>query len=188
MDGGFDGSEVVVGLRAMANASIQAGRNELCPCGSGKKFKRCCAAPEAEQSDAAGSFFGIAAGITAIMLVIAVVAVARSFLEEAPERVWSAEHGHWHTVSGGSGDGGESASNEPGPGKVWNEEHGHYHAAGATSEGGPGKVWNEEHGHYHDAAGGEPMKEASKPVANPLQERQRHLAESAREAAGAAKK
>jgi uncharacterized protein len=25
-----------------ANASPQAGRNDLCPCGSGKKFKRCC--------------------------------------------------------------------------------------------------------------------------------------------------
>ena len=23
-------------------ASIKIGRNELCPCGSGKKYKRCC--------------------------------------------------------------------------------------------------------------------------------------------------
>jgi uncharacterized protein len=24
----------------------KTGRNDLCPCGSGKKFKKCCGAPE----------------------------------------------------------------------------------------------------------------------------------------------
>jgi uncharacterized protein YecA (UPF0149 family) len=27
--------------------SAKVGRNELCPCGSGKKYKRCCAEKEA---------------------------------------------------------------------------------------------------------------------------------------------
>jgi len=29
----------------MPNASFKVGRNEACPCGSGKKFKKCCGAP-----------------------------------------------------------------------------------------------------------------------------------------------
>ncbi|HYC01438.1 MAG TPA: SEC-C domain-containing protein [Candidatus Limnocylindrales bacterium] len=168
----------------MARATVPAGRNELCPCGSGKKFKRCCGAPEVEKSDAAGSFFGIAAAITGVMIVIAVVAVARSFLEDPPQRVWSAEHGHWHTVSGASG---SEDSGKPGPGKVWDEAHGHYHSTGGSAEGGPGKVWNEEHGHYHDAPGAAGVPEHSAPVANPLEERRRHMAETAREAAGTEK-
>ena len=29
----------------MPNARFKVGRNEECPCGSGKKFKKCCGAP-----------------------------------------------------------------------------------------------------------------------------------------------
>ncbi len=30
------------GIKSMANSKIKAGRNDPCPCGSGKKFKKCC--------------------------------------------------------------------------------------------------------------------------------------------------
>ena len=32
----------VVALRKPAKAGIKIGRNDPCPCGSGKKFKKCC--------------------------------------------------------------------------------------------------------------------------------------------------
>jgi SEC-C motif len=77
-------------------ARDRAGRNDLCACGSGKKFKRCCAI---KQQKARGSrlmtivvFAVIAGGIAA--------AIA-SFSEEGSSiptagKVWSPEHGHYH--------------------------------------------------------------------------------------------
>jgi len=159
----------------MARETLSAGRNELCPCGSGRKYKRCCAVSEAEKSDVVGSFFGVAAAITGIMVIVAIIAFARSLLEEPAQRVWSAEHGHWHTVRGGKE---VEDSSTPGPNKVWSEEHGHYHTTGGSAEGGPGKVWNEEHGHYHDASGGV-VEEHQAPVANPLDDRRRHMIDEA---------
>ncbi|MBN2036457.1 MAG: SEC-C domain-containing protein [Chitinispirillaceae bacterium] len=32
------------GSRAFVNNAIQVGRNDPCPCGSGKKYKKCCGA------------------------------------------------------------------------------------------------------------------------------------------------
>jgi hypothetical protein len=77
-------------------AGGRAGRNDLCSCGSGKKFKRCCAI---KQQNARGSrlmtivvFAVIAGGIAA--------AIA-SFNDEGSSapmagKVWSPEHGHYH--------------------------------------------------------------------------------------------
>lgn len=157
---------------ATFTASPKVGRNELCSCGSGKKSKRCCGSPEVTGEDTASRFFNVAAVLAGLMLVVGLVVSARQlFFVDASktERVWSAEHGHWHEVGGA-----EASSTEAGPGKVWNEEHGHYHdAAGAagsqegSQQGGPGKVWNEEHGHYHDAAA--PVLDAKKPVEGALE-------------------
>lgn len=131
-------------------------RNDPCPCGSGKKYKQCCESEET--TEASGSFFRVAMIGTAVAGVFITVAIGRAMFSdsEAPKRIWSADHGHWHNVSGdphgGSGEGGGS-SDEPGPGKVWSEEHGHFHSTNGegSSQPGPGKVWNEEHGHYHNA-------------------------------------
>ena len=38
------------GPSARALRSLDVGRNEPCPCGSGKKFKKCCGAPESRQA------------------------------------------------------------------------------------------------------------------------------------------
>ena len=73
----------------------KAGRNDACPCGSGKKFKKCC---ELTQAKARGNTVllvivgllmaaGLAAGITSLA---GEKDVAR------PSGVWSAEHGHYH--------------------------------------------------------------------------------------------
>jgi hypothetical protein len=121
----------------------RSGRNELCPCGSGKKFKRCCGAVDLAVEDTASRFFGVAAVLAGIMAVGGAVVFARAFFVEEPGRkVWSAEHGHYHTVGGG-------------------EE--------GSSEGGPGKVWSEEHGHWHDTAKPEPPVGSNTPVTGALQ-------------------
>lgn len=71
----------------------KVGRNEICPCGSGKKYKHCC------ESKAAGN------RMTMVMVLLIagaiVAAVLASVFNEGDTsagagRVWSAEHGHYH--------------------------------------------------------------------------------------------
>ncbi|MPZ21655.1 MAG: hypothetical protein GEV06_27765 [Luteitalea sp.] len=74
------------------------GRNAACPCGSGKKFKRCCGAKKQVLGARERVFL-----IALICVVIAAIVVGiTSFNQDAgsraPQRVWSDEHGHWHTV------------------------------------------------------------------------------------------
>ncbi|MGE0043242.1 MAG: SEC-C metal-binding domain-containing protein [Vicinamibacterales bacterium] len=79
----------------MPNA--RAGRNDACPCGSGKKFKRCCATKES----AAGTSKLVIA-IVAVLMAAAVIMGVASLGEDgsaAPAgQVWSAEHGHYHAA------------------------------------------------------------------------------------------
>lgn len=75
----------------------KAGRNDSCPCGSGKKFKKCCGTGRERRSLAAT----IAAIVVGGMVVAAVVFGFSSYGREgsttpAPGRTWSPEHGHWH--------------------------------------------------------------------------------------------
>jgi len=119
----FDRRTFVLGSSDMAETVTRPGRNELCNCGSGKKFKRCCGAAEAPRGDAEGNFFRVAGVLVAVMLLVGAIAVARTLIAgdgDASHRVWSAEHGHWH-VTGGNG-----AKQAVAPGKVWNPEHGHF--------------------------------------------------------------
>jgi hypothetical protein len=74
----------------------KAGRNEPCPCGSGKKFKKCCAA---KQQNARAS--KLLVGVVIAALAGAVYAGFVGFDEDSsttagPGRVWSPEHGHYH--------------------------------------------------------------------------------------------
>ena len=73
------------------------GRNDACPCGSGKKHKKCCAL---KQQKARGSQLllivvgllmaaGVAAGIAEFV-------GARGTHVGRTQGVWSAEHGHYH--------------------------------------------------------------------------------------------
>jgi hypothetical protein len=114
----------------MTTTNGKPGRNDLCPCGSGKKNKRCCGAVDVSGEDTASRFFGLAAVLAGLGLVGGLGAVVASLVSapaEEARKVWSAEHGHYHTVGGDPHSGG-------GPGKVWSEEHGHWHdsAQGAT--------------------------------------------------------
>lgn len=159
------------------NASTPARRNDLCPCGSGKKFKVCCegrilAAPEARRSR------WLIGGVAVAGLAVAVTA-ALQFSEAKRSETDKASVPFAAQPSGSSGLATQPPGSTP-PGKVWSSEHGHFHdqpgaapelpigtggtvnaAPGAANTGtltpepsGPppaGKVWAPEHGHYHDA-------------------------------------
>lgn len=75
----------------------QSGRNDKCPCGSGKKFKQCCA------NKAQSSWSGrIMTGLVLVVLLGAVFAGITAITSDQgssspmPGQVWSPEHGHYH--------------------------------------------------------------------------------------------
>ena len=76
---------------------MKVGRNDPCPCGSGKKYKHCCVAaaqagmPMRDRVLIALVGLGLAAGVVA--LVVNLVGY-----EAPPQRVWSEEHQHWHEL------------------------------------------------------------------------------------------
>ena len=75
---------------------MAVGRNSPCPCGSGKKYKRCCALKPQNKTTLGGW-----AMLSAVALMLAAgAAIMLSSLDDTestgPSRVWSAEHGHWH--------------------------------------------------------------------------------------------
>ena len=104
-----------------------AERNDPCACGSGKKYKRCCAGKRTPSGRRVWSIGPVLIAVLAGGLVWAVVDTVYQRRTSTATRVWSPEHKHWH---------GEQAS-VPGP--------------QPPGQASPGKVWSEEHGHWHDA-------------------------------------
>ena len=47
---GTDGQKKVKKVSVVKKASADVGRNDLCPCGSGQKYKICCGAPGANNN------------------------------------------------------------------------------------------------------------------------------------------
>lgn len=74
----------------------KAGRNDACPCGSGKKYKKCCELKEAKGRGNTTMLIivgllmaaGLVAGITSL--------TSGDSHRGQPSGVWSAEHGHYH--------------------------------------------------------------------------------------------
>lgn len=71
----------------------KVGRNDVCPCGSGKKYKVCC--------ERKGRGMPVRTRIAVLVLGGAIVAavafgIASRDEDAAQGRVWSAEHGHYH--------------------------------------------------------------------------------------------
>ncbi|HYH99591.1 SEC-C metal-binding domain-containing protein [Hyalangium sp.] len=106
---------------------MKPSRNARCPCGSGKKYKQCCGPAEAVRDKRKSTFAMIA---TAVVLVfgIGVVAVLLSRGSGSSNRIWSAEHGHWHDASGSEL--GLGSSN-----RIWSAEHNHWHDASGSELG-----------------------------------------------------
>ncbi len=160
--------------------SAKIGRNEPCPCGSGKKYKKCC---EKTGSDVASGGGGVLFLVS--MLVVGAVAATLLWVRmDSPADQSTADVVSQPISTPTTGTVNPGGANwptppppgPPPPGKIWSPEHGHWHdaaggAAGATSAADatgitapvqqlrpqppgpapPGKVWSPEHGHWHDA-------------------------------------
>lgn len=74
--------------------ATKAGRNDPCPCGSGKKYKKCCE-QKAQKSRGNVMLFVIGA-----LVIAGLAAGISSFTTKRdiarPGGVWSPEHGHYH--------------------------------------------------------------------------------------------
>ena len=74
---------------------IQAvGRNEPCPCGSGKKYKHCHLRQTGQLSAGQRLLYFAIAAVAAAGLYFAIS--SRVEPTGAPLGVWSPEHGHYH--------------------------------------------------------------------------------------------
>jgi hypothetical protein len=155
---------------------MTTGRNERCPCGSGKKYKQCC-----ESSHRAGSVSGstlLLGTLVALVLAGGLAAMWRNSSSDGGVEA-AATPAAQLPATGQSGASGPPFPEPPGPapkGQVWSAEHGHYHqqptvqieandspltaSVGNTpppqpgGEAPPGMVWSEAHGHYHPISAG----------------------------------
>jgi len=75
----------------------KTGRNDACPCGSGRKFKKCC-----ESKTDSASRSRILMIVVGIAVVGALVAGLASFsgADRSAVRIWDAAHGHYHDANG----------------------------------------------------------------------------------------
>jgi hypothetical protein len=146
------------------------GRNDTCPCGSGKKYKNCCVNKSSSFSTGLLILIAVIATIAAIGLLPSLFAgkdesSAAAAIPAAstprpqpgvapPGKVWSAEHGHWHDAApvaparrqltaGSSVSIPTSPLQTPGQPAFTPAPQ----PPGAVP---PGKVWSNEHGHWHD--------------------------------------
>jgi hypothetical protein len=73
------------------------GRNDLCSCGSGKKFKRCCESKTSARKSSRLLMIAVGGAMLA-----AIAAGIASFTSEpqGSVRVWDPVHGHYHNASG----------------------------------------------------------------------------------------
>lgn len=135
--------------------SKEVGRNQPCPCGSGKKYKHCCWGTDA-QSKSKNRNLLVFGGALLVGLIVVFVIMSD---EESPSDFQSTQPGQTPA------------------GKVWSDEHGHWHDAPGTAalslpsvlplgdstlltpqppdSAPPGKVWSPDHGHWHDAPPGD---------------------------------
>jgi len=109
---------------------MKVGRNDPCPCGSDRKYKRCCEFKADEPTDSRGKSLTLRLGLLVALGVGGAVALLISGgQDDGSNLVWSAEHGHWHDPATGMEPSTASVPPpEPAPpGKVWSAEHGHWH-------------------------------------------------------------
>jgi SEC-C motif-containing protein len=76
----------------------KTGRNEPCPCGSGKKYKNC---HESKTSSSRMSrILMVVVGAALLAAIAAGVASVTGERSRSSVRVWSPEHGHYHDANG----------------------------------------------------------------------------------------
>lgn len=75
----------------------KAGRNDGCPCGSGKKYKKCCELKENSQRSRSNLVLLIVVGVLTVAgLAAGITAFTSDKPRTTPGGVWSPEHGHYH--------------------------------------------------------------------------------------------
>lgn len=78
---------------------MKIGRNEPCPCGSGRKYKHCCL----DKQQATPLYQKLFIGLLVLIMAGALIQVFASFrdfesgtVRQQGGKVWSEEHQHWH--------------------------------------------------------------------------------------------
>jgi hypothetical protein len=79
----------------MTPARATVGRNNACPCGSGRKYKHCCESKKQRMSVTARVALVAAGGLLIAGLAFG-IASYRSDTAAGTTGVWSPEHGHYH--------------------------------------------------------------------------------------------
>jgi hypothetical protein len=74
------------------------GRNDRCPCGSGRKYKKCCESNT--ESRRSSRLLIIAVGAAVLAAVAAGVASFSGEAGPSSVRVWDPAHGHYHDANG----------------------------------------------------------------------------------------
>ena len=75
------------------------GRNELCRCGSGRKYKKCCE-PGERSGGTRSRVMLFAVGGAVVVALLAGIASFTGERGSGTTRVWSADHGHYHDANG----------------------------------------------------------------------------------------
>jgi hypothetical protein len=74
------------------------GRNDACPCGSGRKFKRCCEGKT--PSRRSGRFLLIVVGGLMVAAIAVGFASFNGDRQSSGVRIWDSAHGHYHNAAG----------------------------------------------------------------------------------------
>lgn len=132
------------GILEAMETTARVGRNEPCPCGSGKKYKVCCERRVDVVLESKPKSYRFV-GVMVIVIGLAGAVALRVFgAGEPPANTRTANAVAPPTLPSAPSNpipSGALAPQPPGPmpaGKVWSAEHGHYHdAPGAASANAP---------------------------------------------------
>ena len=75
---------------------MKVGRNDACPCGSGKKYKRCC--EDTEQKRSSNMLLYVVGGTIVGAVLLGILQFAGDREATGANRVWDAAHGHYHNA------------------------------------------------------------------------------------------
>ena len=78
-------------------SGVKVGRNDPCPCGSGKKYKQCCEKKASALSSTAWlTIVGVAIAALVVLVMNFTTDTAVTNAACPPGQVWSVDHGHCH--------------------------------------------------------------------------------------------
>ena len=78
----------------------KTGRNDLCPCGSGKKYKKCHEAGERGGTTHSRMLMIVVGGAVLAAIAIGIVSFTSDPATGDNVRVWDPAHGHYHNAAG----------------------------------------------------------------------------------------